>query len=58
MPDLGGADVVEQMRGDSEPFETPGSSADLARVSTRRPAPLTRTTKTSTLPGGIFVTYA
>jgi len=56
MPDLGGADVVEHMRG--EPFETPGSSADLARVSTRRPAPLTRTMKASTLPGGISVAYA
>ena len=36
MPDPDGADVVEHMRG--EPFETPGSSSDLVRVSTHCPA--------------------
>ena len=56
MPDPGGADVVEHMRG--EPFETPGNSFDLVRVSTRLPGSLVRTTKASTLPEGIFVTYA
>ena len=56
MPDLGGAEVVGHMRGG--PFGVPGRWFDLARASTRRPAPLARIMKTLNLPGGAFVAYA
>ena len=48
MPDQGGADVVEHAVCRSG---RPGSGFNLASASTRRPAPLARTTKTLTLPG-------